>query len=68
VIVADDLQIPVRTALRIQAALDLPCVINDDDVSIRYKLGFERLKRDNLLARSDAFLEAAALLTDWSKR
>lgn len=62
VIVADDADVPVRTALRLKLALSAPYVIDGADVAVQYKLGFARLNRDDLLARSDTFLETAKVL------
>jgi hypothetical protein len=50
VIVADDTDVPIRTAVRLKLALSLPFVIDGDDVLVRYKIRFARLQRDNLVA------------------
>jgi len=62
VIVADDALVPLRFALRLKSALSLPCVIDGDEVTILYKIGFARLQRKNLLARSDALVDRMRLL------
>jgi GGDEF domain-containing protein len=62
IIVAEDPGVPVRTALRLKEALSAPYVIDGDDVVVRYKLGFARLKHDDLLARPESFRETAKLL------
>jgi len=62
VIVADDADVPIRTAVRLKLALSFPYVIDGDDVSVHYKIGFARLQRDNLLCRSKVPVETSKLL------
>jgi len=61
VIVADDADMPMATAVRLRRSLNLPYVIDGRDMSVRYRMGFARLQKDNLLTRSTVFVEAAAL-------
>jgi GGDEF domain-containing protein len=61
IIVADHGKVPTSAAARLRRSLDLPYVIDGRDVSVRYRLGFARLQKDNLVAPLEDMIEAAPL-------